>query len=282
MCSARRLRRPVAPQTCSPSATRARRSSLDPGPQIPDPTTVDDAVLEAITAVDADILCVALGNPKQERFIKAHRERLGVPVMIGVGGSLDLLVGERRRAPRWMQRTGTEWIARLAQEPAPARRPLCPRRSGLRPPVGSGVAGGSGPTGSGRNPRRGHGPYRRRADRRSDRAWSRCVEPSSGRPRRGCWPATVVWLGDVYRRPCARRAHRPRAAGTASQCRGALARRPVAVDRGAVGSRHPARAHRGIVNNVRFEPKLVPCKPVRPAQSGAVLAPDLARRRPPA
>ena len=37
--------------------------------------------------------------------------------MIGVGGSLDLLVGERRRAPTWMQRSGTEWIARLAQEP---------------------------------------------------------------------------------------------------------------------------------------------------------------------
>ncbi len=37
--------------------------------------------------------------------------------MIGVGGSLDLLVGERRRAPAWMQRTGTEWIARLVQEP---------------------------------------------------------------------------------------------------------------------------------------------------------------------
>jgi N-acetylglucosaminyldiphosphoundecaprenol N-acetyl-beta-D-mannosaminyltransferase len=91
--------------------------SVDPGPFIPDPTSVDDEVLDAIAAVDADILCVALGNPKQERFIQAHRERLGVPVMIGVGGSLDLLVGDRRRAPAWMQRTGTEWIARLVQEP---------------------------------------------------------------------------------------------------------------------------------------------------------------------
>ena len=91
--------------------------SVDPGPVIPDPTSVDEKVIESIAAVDADILCVALGNPKQERFIKAHRDRLGVPVMIGVGGSLDMLVGERRRAPTWMQRTGTEWIARMAQEP---------------------------------------------------------------------------------------------------------------------------------------------------------------------
>jgi N-acetylglucosaminyldiphosphoundecaprenol N-acetyl-beta-D-mannosaminyltransferase len=91
--------------------------SIDSGPFIPDPSEVDDATLDAIAAVDADILCVALGNPKQERFIKAHRDRLGVPVMIGVGGSLDLLVGERRRAPALMQRTGTEWIARLVQEP---------------------------------------------------------------------------------------------------------------------------------------------------------------------
>ena len=91
--------------------------SIEPGPRIPDPSSVDDKVLDDIAAVDADILCVALGNPKQERFIEAHRDRLRVPVMIGVGGSLDMLVGERKRAPLWMQRTGTEWIARMVQEP---------------------------------------------------------------------------------------------------------------------------------------------------------------------
>lgn len=91
--------------------------SFDPGPAIPDPATVDDRVLESIAATGADILCVALGNPKQELFIHAHRRRLGVPVMIGIGGSLDMLVGERRRAPGWVQRIGFEWVARAVQEP---------------------------------------------------------------------------------------------------------------------------------------------------------------------
>lgn len=93
------------------------RFTFDPGPMIPDPTDVPDAVLVSIAAADPDILCVALGNPKQERFIAHHRERLGVPVMIGVGGSLDMLTGERRRAPGWVQRVGLEWVWRAAQEP---------------------------------------------------------------------------------------------------------------------------------------------------------------------
>lgn len=91
--------------------------SIDPGPIIDDPGAIDDATLQSIIDIDPDVLCVALGNPKQERFIAAHRERLGTPVMIGVGGSLDMLVGARRRAPRWMHRTGLEWVYRAAQEP---------------------------------------------------------------------------------------------------------------------------------------------------------------------
>ena len=93
------------------------RFSIDPGPIIPDVEHVDDEVLESIVAVDADVVCVALGNPKQERFIRAHRDRIGAPVMIGVGGSLDMLVGKRRRAPAWVQRMGMEWVVRAAQEP---------------------------------------------------------------------------------------------------------------------------------------------------------------------
>lgn len=91
--------------------------TIDPGPMIPDVTTVDEACLASIAESGADVLLVALGNPKQEYFIHTHRERLGIPVMIGVGGTFDMLVGERKRAPGWMQRTGLEWVARAAQEP---------------------------------------------------------------------------------------------------------------------------------------------------------------------
>lgn len=92
--------------------------TIDPGPRLDDPTKVPDDVLESICATGADILCVALGNPKQERFIAAHRDQLGIPVLIGVGGSLDMFVGERKRAPGWVQRIGLEWVYRAAQEPA--------------------------------------------------------------------------------------------------------------------------------------------------------------------
>jgi len=87
------------------------------GPVIDDVATIDDGVLDAIAEVDADVLCVALGNPKQERFIAAHRERLGTPVMIGIGGSLEMLIGDRKRAPVWARRSGLEWLFRAAQEP---------------------------------------------------------------------------------------------------------------------------------------------------------------------
>jgi N-acetylglucosaminyldiphosphoundecaprenol N-acetyl-beta-D-mannosaminyltransferase len=47
-----------------------------------------------------------------------HRKRLGVPVAMGVGGSFEILVGDMRRAPRLMQRTGLEWFMRMVQEPS--------------------------------------------------------------------------------------------------------------------------------------------------------------------
>jgi exopolysaccharide biosynthesis WecB/TagA/CpsF family protein len=87
------------------------------GPMMRDVGRIDDEVLDEITRLDPDILCVALGNPKQEQFIDLHRDRLKTPVMIGVGGTFDVLTGGKERAPNWVQRIGFEWVVRLAQEP---------------------------------------------------------------------------------------------------------------------------------------------------------------------
>jgi N-acetylglucosaminyldiphosphoundecaprenol N-acetyl-beta-D-mannosaminyltransferase len=75
-------------------------------------------ILHRIHVAKPDILLVALGNPKQEKWIWMHRKRLGVPVAMGVGGSFEILVGDMRRAPRWVQRFGLEWAMRLVQEPS--------------------------------------------------------------------------------------------------------------------------------------------------------------------
>jgi N-acetylglucosaminyldiphosphoundecaprenol N-acetyl-beta-D-mannosaminyltransferase len=77
----------------------------------------DQALLEEIRAAKPDILLVAFGNPKQEKWISLYSADLGVPVSIGVGGTFDMIAGLTRRAPRWMQQIGLEWCYRLAQEP---------------------------------------------------------------------------------------------------------------------------------------------------------------------
>ncbi len=78
---------------------------------------VDPAVLQEIKTADPDILLVALGNPKQEKWIGMYGRELGVPVMIGIGATLDFIAGHMKRAPVWMQNSGLEWVYRLAQEP---------------------------------------------------------------------------------------------------------------------------------------------------------------------
>lgn len=77
-----------------------------------------DKIREMIREAAPHVLFVALGSPKQEKWIVANKERLGVPVSIGVGASFEMAAGVVRRAPVWMQRTGTEWAYRLVQEPS--------------------------------------------------------------------------------------------------------------------------------------------------------------------
>lgn len=76
-----------------------------------------EQILSRIERAQPHILLVAMGHPKQEQWLAMHRDRLRVPVCMGVGASLDFLAGVVSRAPLWMQRTGFEWLYRAAQEP---------------------------------------------------------------------------------------------------------------------------------------------------------------------
>lgn len=65
----------------------------------------------------ADLLVVAMGVPRQENFLNDNWDNLGVKLAIPVGGSFDVIAGETKRAPVWMQKTGMEWFYRMCQEP---------------------------------------------------------------------------------------------------------------------------------------------------------------------
>jgi len=64
-----------------------------------------------------DLLFLALGFPKEENFLWRYKDRIQVPVSIGVGASIDFAAGHVKRAPRWIQRIGLEWFFRLVQNP---------------------------------------------------------------------------------------------------------------------------------------------------------------------
>lgn len=74
-------------------------------------------IARRIRAARPDILLVAFGCPKAEKWMAMNYRALGVPVMIGVGGTIDFLAGRLKRAPVWMRHAGLEWLFRLGQEP---------------------------------------------------------------------------------------------------------------------------------------------------------------------
>jgi N-acetylglucosaminyldiphosphoundecaprenol N-acetyl-beta-D-mannosaminyltransferase len=78
---------------------------------------MDRSVVEQVKAARPDILLVAFGNPKQEKWIRMYAHELQVPICIGVGGTFDMIVGITKRAPSWVQKSGLEWAYRLLQEP---------------------------------------------------------------------------------------------------------------------------------------------------------------------
>jgi len=77
----------------------------------------DQEIVREINSADPDIVWVGLSTPKQERWMAAHVGRLSAPVLIGVGAAFDFHAGLKKQAPRWMQRSGLEWLFRLGTEP---------------------------------------------------------------------------------------------------------------------------------------------------------------------
>ena len=77
----------------------------------------DAADVAAINSACPDFVWVGLGMPKQEKWMAAHVGRIEATALIGVGAAFDFHAGTKPRGPRWMQRSGLEWLFRLISEP---------------------------------------------------------------------------------------------------------------------------------------------------------------------
>lgn len=107
----------------------------------------DGAVVRQVAGSGAWLLFCGLGSPRQELWLGANLDRLGVRVAMGVGGSLDVLAGRSARAPAWLRRLHLEWLYRLVREPRRWRRQLALPRFAwkvLRSAPGREGAGGGG------------------------------------------------------------------------------------------------------------------------------------------
>jgi N-acetylglucosaminyldiphosphoundecaprenol N-acetyl-beta-D-mannosaminyltransferase len=81
-------------------------------------------IIDSINSSGADMLLVALGAPKQEKWIHENKNKLKVKVCIGVGGALDVFAGKVKPTPEFIRRHGFEWLYRLYREPSRFKRML--------------------------------------------------------------------------------------------------------------------------------------------------------------
>ncbi len=81
-------------------------------------------IIDSIIELKPDIIFVALGAPKQEKWIYENRNKLPVKIAMGVGGSIDGIAGRVKRAPSFYQKAGLEWFYRLMKEPKRFKRTL--------------------------------------------------------------------------------------------------------------------------------------------------------------
>jgi len=70
-----------------------------------------------LNALNADVIWVGLGSPKQDLWMQAYHPYLNAKLLIGVGAAFDFVAGVKPQAPRWMQKNGLEWLYRLMSEP---------------------------------------------------------------------------------------------------------------------------------------------------------------------
>lgn len=85
----------------------------------------DEAAVRKLREAKPDVVYVCLGAPKQEYFMQSHLVPSGAKLMIGLGGTLDIIAGTLRRAPKWMQKLQLEWLYRLICEPRRIGRMMC-------------------------------------------------------------------------------------------------------------------------------------------------------------
>jgi N-acetylglucosaminyldiphosphoundecaprenol N-acetyl-beta-D-mannosaminyltransferase len=84
----------------------------------------NDSVVEQVNSASPDALLVAMGFPRQERWIADNLDRLNVRVAVAEGGSFSFIGGTVSRAPVWMRRSGLEWLYRLGRQPSRLKRQL--------------------------------------------------------------------------------------------------------------------------------------------------------------
>lgn len=84
----------------------------------------DEEIVAEIIKANPDILFVARGADSQEPWIAKYKSKLGVPIMMGVGGSFDVISGKSKRAPKAFQKMRIEWLYRLLKEPTRYKRML--------------------------------------------------------------------------------------------------------------------------------------------------------------
>lgn len=81
------------------------------------PRESEQELMASIRDSGADCLFIAMPSPHKERILNTYKHMLGIPFLMGVGGSVDVFAGLVTRAPEWMQKAGLEWFYRFYQEP---------------------------------------------------------------------------------------------------------------------------------------------------------------------